>query len=98
MKFLKSAPYKTFLDNAEFHVLDLSPKRDRPKIYENIHLVPLYTITWAKIEGKYKNIKDLLYFTTFYQFTENIYHSKLKISFLKNEKKVRNNKNYYLET
>ena len=47
MRFLKNEPYKMFcktsLDDSEFHVLDLSPKRGRPKIYGNITLLPLYT-------------------------------------------------------
>ena len=90
-KILKNAPYKmlykTSLDDTEFHVL--TPERGRPKIYENIHLVPLCTTIRAKTEGKYKNIKDLLS----YQFIKNILnHLRLKIPFSKNEKKVRNDK------
>lgn len=45
MRFLKNEPYemfyKTSLDDSKFHVLDLSPKRGRPKIYGNIKLLPL---------------------------------------------------------
>ena len=51
--------YKTSLD--EFHVLDFTQKRvRRPKIYENVHLVPLYITVRAITEKKYKDIKDLL--------------------------------------
>ena len=39
-RFLKNEPYKMFyktcLDDSKFHVLDLSTKRARPKIYGNI--------------------------------------------------------------
>ena len=60
--------YKTSSDDTEFHVLDLSFIKDRPKIYENIHLVPLYTIIRVITEEKYKNIKDLLlYIPPIYQ-------------------------------
>ena len=49
--------YKTSLNDAEFHVLDLSAKRGRPKKYQNI-LIPLYTTIRAITEEKYKDIKD----------------------------------------
>ena len=81
--------YKIFLD-AEFHVLDLLPKRGRPKIYENIHLVPLRR---TNNEENYKDIKDIYHLTS-HQFTRNISnHSRLKIPFLKDKKKIRNDKN-----
>ncbi|CAK9804799.1 hypothetical protein ANTQUA_LOCUS4242 [Anthophora quadrimaculata] len=48
--------YKTSLDDSKFHVLDLSPKRGRPKIYGNIKLLLLYTTTRPVTEEKHKDI------------------------------------------
>ena len=63
MRFLKNEPYKMFyklsLDDSKFHVLHLSPKRGRPKIYENIKLLQLY-ITIRPSEEKRKDIMSLL--------------------------------------
>lgn len=53
--------YKTSLDdNSEFKVLDLSPKRGRPRIFENIDLLPLYTSIRPITEEKRKDMMDLL--------------------------------------
>lgn len=53
--------YKTSLDdNSEFKVLDLSPIRRRPRIYENIDLLPLYTTIRPITEEKRKDMMDLL--------------------------------------
>ena len=45
MRFLKNEPYKMFyktsLDDSKFHVLDLSPKRGRPKIYEKYYITSI---------------------------------------------------------
>ena len=46
MRFLKSDPYKMFYktsldDGSIFYVLDLQPKRGRPKLFQNIPLTPL---------------------------------------------------------
>ena len=64
MRFLKNEPYKMFyktsLDYSLFHVLDLSHKRGRPKIYGNINLYPLYTSTRPITEEKRKDIMSLL--------------------------------------
>lgn len=65
IRFLKNAPYKMFYktsldDNSEFKVLDLSPKRGRPRIYENIDLLPLYTTIRPITEEKRKDMMDLL--------------------------------------
>ena len=51
--------YKTSLDDSKFHVLDLSAKRGRPKIYENIKSLQLY-ITIRPSEEKHKDIMSLL--------------------------------------
>uniref|UniRef100_A0A1B0BZH4 Uncharacterized protein n=1 Tax=Glossina palpalis gambiensis TaxID=67801 RepID=A0A1B0BZH4_9MUSC len=63
--FLKNAPYKMFYktsldDNSEFKVLDLSPKRGRPGIFENIDLLLLYTSIRPITEEKCKDMMDLL--------------------------------------
>ena len=59
--------YKTSLDD-KFHVLDVLSKKCWAKIYENIHLVPLYTIIKAITEETYKYIKNiLLYIPSIYQ-------------------------------
>ena len=52
--------YKTSLDDSKFHVLDLSPKRGRPKIYGNITLFPLYPTVRLVTEEKHKDIMCLL--------------------------------------
>jgi len=46
-------------DNSE-KVLDLSPKRGRPRIYENIDLLPLYTSIIPITEEKRKDMMDLI--------------------------------------
>ena len=64
MRFLKNEPYKMFyktsLDVSKFHVLDLSPKKGRPKIYGNIKFLPLYTTIRPVSEEKHKR---------YYEFT-----------------------------
>ena len=64
MRFLKNEPYKMFyktsLDDSKFHVLHLSAKRGRPKIYENINLLQLYTTIRPVSEEKHKDIMSLL--------------------------------------
>lgn len=45
--------YKTFLDDCKFHVLDLSPKRERLKIYGYTTLfTPMYITNGPIIEEK----------------------------------------------
>uniref|UniRef100_A0A1B0G8G6 Uncharacterized protein n=1 Tax=Glossina morsitans morsitans TaxID=37546 RepID=A0A1B0G8G6_GLOMM len=60
MKFLKNEPYKMFyktsLDDSKFHVLDLSSKIGRPRMYENTKLLPLYTTTRPIKQEKHKDI------------------------------------------
>ena len=47
-------------DNSEFRVLDLSPKKERSRIIENVDLLPLYTTIRPITEEKRKGIMDLL--------------------------------------
>ncbi|CAL7933054.1 unnamed protein product [Xylocopa violacea] len=47
------------IDDSEFQVLDLSPERGRPKIYENIQLLPLYNTTRPVTEEKHKELMCL---------------------------------------
>ena len=53
--------YKTSLDyNTEFKVLDLAPKRGRPRTYEKIFLPPIYTSIRPTKEEKRRDMMDLL--------------------------------------
>lgn len=57
-------------DNFEFKMLDLSPKRVIPRIYENIDLLPLYTTIRPITEEKLKDMMDLIpYFDTNFPIT-----------------------------
>ena len=47
-------------DNTEFNVLDLAPKRARPRTYEKIVLPPLYTSIRPTWEEKRRDMVDLL--------------------------------------
>lgn len=45
----------------EFHVLDVSPSRGRPKLYCILQLSPLYASEWPMTkEEKHKDVMDLL--------------------------------------
>lgn len=44
---------------AEFHVLNLSPKRGKPKLYCNPQLPQLYASERPVTKEKYKGIMDL---------------------------------------
>ncbi|KYQ50443.1 hypothetical protein ALC60_10456, partial [Trachymyrmex zeteki] len=65
MRFLRNEPYKIFYkismdENAEFKILDLLPRRGRPRKFENIVLIPLYKNIRQISTAKYKDMMDLL--------------------------------------
>lgn len=65
MRFLRNEPYKilyktTMDENAEFKILDLLPRRGRPKKFGNIVLPSLYKSIRSITSLKYRHMMDLL--------------------------------------
>lgn len=61
-----NALYETSMDfEAGFHVLNFSPKKERPKLCYNLHLPPLYAN--VRLREKYKDSYLLLYIPLIYQ-------------------------------
>lgn len=65
MRFLRNGPYKilyktTMDENAEFKILDLLPRRGRPKKFGNIVLPSLYKSIRSITSLKYRHMMDLL--------------------------------------
>ena len=65
MWFVRNEPYKIFYqtsknENENFKVLNLLPRRGRPRKFENIVLTPLYKNIRQITTAKFKDIIDLL--------------------------------------
>lgn len=65
MRFVRNKPYKIFYktsmnENENFKVLNLSPRQDRPRRFENIVLAPLYKNIKQVTTAKFKDMIDLL--------------------------------------
>lgn len=65
MRFVRNEPYKIFYktsmnENENFKVLNLLPRRGRPKRFENIVLAPLYKNIRQVTTAKFKDMIDLL--------------------------------------
>ena len=65
MRFVRNEPYKIFYktsmnENENFKVLNLLPRRGRPRKFENIVLTPLYKNIRQITTAKFKDIIDLL--------------------------------------
>ncbi|KAI4482021.1 hypothetical protein M0804_009040 [Polistes exclamans] len=65
MRFVRNEPYKIFHktsmnENENFKVLNLLPRRGRPRKFENILLTPLYKNIRQITTAKFKDIIDLL--------------------------------------
>lgn len=65
MRFVRNEPYKIFYktsmnENENFKVLNLSPRRGRPRRFENIVLAPLYKNIRQVTTAKFKDMIDLL--------------------------------------